>query len=439
MTPYDNEIDQLLTQAEALLQDEKPIEALALLDRARKLQPRHAWTMLFRGVALGQLGRVDEAVTHLIAAADENNQDIDIQVDTARHLSLLGQYQDAIICAERGVALDDGDAGAHAIYGEVLERLGRFTEAVPHREQALTLDPEDVDSRYFLAVNLCDLGRYEEAYALAEPLVEDFSDDPDILRLHGACLSYVGRHHDALSRWAELERLEGVTANLLHNRASTLDVLGLRDEALQTINEAIALEPELAMNYYTRGMIQEHRADDAAAIDDYLAAMERDADHLDAVINLVELAATMETVTPVIARIDALLEQTPESAKLLYARGRLLMEAGELERGTQSIESAVRHEPALGIGWYTLTMLYGMTGNFEEAVVASEHALRAFDDDAGLWFNRGLALNDLRRYAEAMECYDRAIALAPDDDMPWLQLGRLLLFDLTGRRMRAAR
>ena len=225
MTPsFDHEIDKLLTQAEALLQADKPSEALNLLDRARKLQPRHAWTLLFRGVALGQLGRLEEAIEQLITAADDNSGDIDIQVDTARYLSLLEQQQDGLVCAQRAIELDATDVGAHNIYAEILEYLGRTAEAVEPRETAITLDPDDQDNRYHLSLDLCEVGRYQDAFEVAASLIEEYPDDPDIVRLHGACLSYLNRHQEALAVWALLERLEGVTPNLLHNRASTSSV-----------------------------------------------------------------------------------------------------------------------------------------------------------------------------------------------------------------------
>ena len=430
MTPFDNEIDQLLTQAEEMLQKERPTEALSFLERARKLQPRHAWTMLFRGVALGQLGQLEEAVDQLISAADEHAGDIDIQVDAARHLSLLEQYQDALICARRALELDEHDAGAHAVCGEVLERLDRIEEAVPHREQALEYDNDDIDSRYYLAVDLCDLERYEEGHAIAEPLFASFADDPDIIRLHGACQSYLGQHQEALICWAELERLEGITPNLLHNRASTLDVLGLHEEALATISEAIALEPDAPLNYYTRGMIHEHGQDEAAAIDDYLAALTCDAEYLDAIVNLIELAVSSDVAPEILARIRQLLPTDPPSAKLRYAEGRLLMEMGELEQANALLQSAVSREPALGIAWYALMLLYGMQGDYAGVLAASDYAMRFFAEDEGLWFNRGLALHELKRYPEAMDAYDRAATLAQDDPLPLLQTARLLLFDL---------
>lgn len=427
---FENEIDQLLTQAESLLQDQKPGEALDVLDRARTLEPGHAWTQLFRGVALGQLGRTDEAIEQLLAAADSHAEDIDIQVDAARHLSLLEQHQDALICAHRAVGSDGGDAGAHAIRAEVLEHLGRISEALPDREAVLLLDADDPDSRYFLAVDLCDLGRFDEAYRHAEPLFAQFPDDPDILRLHGACLSYLDRHQQALSKWAELERLEGVTPNLLHNRASTLDALGLHEEALATITEAIALEPDVAINHYTRGMIHEHRGDDQAALNDYLTALSFDHQHLDAVINLVELAVAADVVPATAERLRTLVGQHPTSAKLLYAHGRLQMEQGDLAQAQRTLEEALCREPSLGICWYTLSMLYGIAGKAEDALLAADRAMQDFPDDPGIWLNRGQAYELLHQQHEAVACYDRAVEVAPTESTPWFHLGRVLLLDL---------
>jgi len=430
MASYEHELDDLLTQAEALLQEQRPEDALRLLERACALDPQHAWAQLFRGVALGQLGRALEAVEHLLATADRHAEDIDVQVDVARHLALLDYHQDALLCATRAVQLDPHDGGARAIRAETLEHLGRVSEAVGEREAALATDAEDADSRYYLAVDLCDLGRYEDAARVADALFAQYPDDPDIIRLHGACLSYLGRHAEALSKWAELERLEGLSPNLLHNRASTLDALGLHDEALSTIDEAIALEPDAGINYYTRGMIQEHRGEADAAVEDYLLALEHDPEHLDAAINLVELVPTTRLVPAVYARITAQLERRPTAAQLLYVLGRVKMEMGDLLGAQQTLEAAVCREPRMSIGWYTLSMVYTIAGAPESALRAADRAVRDFPDDPGIWLNRGQALEELKRYHEAMECYDRAIALAPEDSAPWFHLGRLLLLDL---------
>ena len=75
------------------------------MERAQTLEPQYAWTMLFRGVALGQLGNGGGG-----AAAHQRGrwspEDIDIQVDAARHLSVLEHHQDALICANRAIEID---------------------------------------------------------------------------------------------------------------------------------------------------------------------------------------------------------------------------------------------------------------------------------------------------------------------------------------------
>lgn len=432
MFPTDDDLEQLLTKAEALLQDQKPADALTILDRARRLQPRHGWLQLFRGVALGQLGRLDEAIEALVAAADENADDVDIQVDAARHLCVMEQFQDALICADRALALASDDAMAHAVRGDALEHLGRLAPAVSERETALALDPSDTDNRYALAVALCDVGRYPDALTVATPLFTEYADDPDILRLHGACLSYLGRHDEAMTKWAELERAEGVTPNLLHNRASTLDALGHFAEALATLEQAIAEEPENAVNYYTRGVIHEHLEQEGMAVEDYLEALSRDPHHLESAMNLVEMAPIIGAglLAEAQTRLHVLQGDHPRAAVLRYAAGRLSLEQGNFAIALRQLEASVRCDPHLGVGWYTLSMLCSMMGEFAASAAAADRALRFFPDDTSLWLNRAQALQEQKKYPEAMVSYDQAIALAPHDSLPWLQLGRLLLLDL---------
>jgi len=39
--------------------------------------------------------------------------------------------------------------------------------------------------------------------------------------------------------------------------------------------------------------------------------------------------------------------------------------------------------------------------------------------DAVAWHNRGLALDELGRYEEAIRCYDTALGINPEDAIAW--------------------
>ncbi len=52
--------------------------------------------------------------------------------------------------------------------------------------------------------------------------------------------------------------------------------------------------------------------------------------------------------------------------------------------------------------------------DYSEALESYDRAIALKPDYAQAHNNRGVALADLRRFAEALECYGRAIALKPD-------------------------
>ena len=434
MTPFDPDIEEMLSQAEALLQDQRPIEALSLLDRAGKLAPRHAWATLYRGVALGQLGKVDEAIAMLLSAADNHPDDLDIQIDSAWHMTLLDFPQDALVTIERALKLDTHDSGAVLVYAEILERLNRITEAVNVREEQLLRHPEDEENRLLLAMDMCDTGRYSEALELACPLISANPQDPDIVRLHGACLSYQGNHEEAAVLWEKLEALEGPTQNLLHNRACTLDALLRHEEALEIIDLAIEKEPETALNHFTRGMINEHLGKLELAVIDYLNAITRDHDFMDAVVNLAEVAEHCQMVSATLVCVEELLTEQPADeppcAVLLYARGLLLLQMNRVDDARVTIEEAVRCEPDLGYAWHTLSIIYQMHGESELLIMATERALRTIPDDGELLTMRGMAFTDCERYADALECFDTIMRINPEDPEPLIQMGRIFLNNL---------
>lgn len=65
----------------------------------------------------------------------------------------------------------------------------------------------------------------------------------------------------------------------------------------------------------------------------------------------------------------------------------------------------------------------------QEALSACNRAIDIKPNDAITWYNRGVVLYDLQRYAEAIKSYERAIAITPNDADAWYYRG-LALFKL---------
>jgi tetratricopeptide (TPR) repeat protein len=57
---------------------------------------------------------------------------------------------------------------------------------------------------------------------------------------------------------------------------------------------------------------------------------------------------------------------------------------------------------------------------YEEALQSYDQALKLNPDDNQAWHNRGNVLTiNLKRYEEALQSYDKALESNPDDDQAW--------------------
>jgi len=70
---------------------------------------------------------------------------------------------------------------------------------------------------------------------------------------------------------------------------------------------------------------------------------------------------------------------------------------------------------------------------YEDAIKCYDEALKINPEDAFAWNNKGIALDNLGRYDEAIACYDEALKINPEDAFAWYNKGialkRLERFD----------
>lgn len=51
-------------------------------------------------------------------------------------------------------------------------------------------------------------------------------------------------------------------------------------------------------------------------------------------------------------------------------------------------------------------------GRYQEAIECFDKALELDPNDDGLWYNKGVALGELGRHQEAVECFDKALKIS---------------------------
>jgi Flp pilus assembly protein TadD len=127
------------------------LEALQAEDRLFALAPRDARARMNRGIALGMLGRLEDARASFAEAARLAPEDAAIRDNLARALFMLGRADEAGAQFEAALALSPADPSIHVALAQLWLRQGRRDEAVAELRRARELAPDDEELAKLLA------------------------------------------------------------------------------------------------------------------------------------------------------------------------------------------------------------------------------------------------------------------------------------------------
>ena len=104
----------------------------------------------------------------------------------------------------------------------------------------------------------------------------------------------------------------------------------------------------------------------------------------------------------------------------------LLHQQGQLPQAQRLYEEILRIQPDHFGALQLLGIIAAQTRDYRRAVDLMNQSIGLFPNDAGCYFNRGLAHQGLKEWERAVASYDRAIALRPDYNEAWFNRGNAL-------------
>lgn len=69
--------------------------------------------------------------------------------------------------------------------------------------------------------------------------------------------------------------------------------------------------------------------------------------------------------------------------------------------------------------WFKAGNDYMVKENYDDAIIAYDHAIDLNPSYAGAWNNKGIALYRLKRYEDAIHCYDKALEINTSHANAW--------------------
>jgi tetratricopeptide (TPR) repeat protein len=158
-------------------------------EQVLQIQPEYAEAHYNLGLALGQAGRIQEAIGEFEQALRIRPDYVQARANLGIVLAQAGRIQEAIGEFEQALRIRPDYAQAHVNMGIVLEQTGKVQEAIGHYEQALRIEPDSAEVRYNLGMALSRLGKRQEAMEQWEQALRikpDFAEARNALaRLQG--------------------------------------------------------------------------------------------------------------------------------------------------------------------------------------------------------------------------------------------------------------
>jgi tetratricopeptide (TPR) repeat protein len=259
-------------------------EAIAAFQQAIALDEKFAYPWNNLGLVYADLGRREEAIAAFQKAIALDEKYAAPWNNLGAIYADLGRREEAIAAFQKAIALDEKDATPWNNLGLVYRDLGRREEAIAAYQQAIALDEKYAAPWNGLGNVYADLGRHEEAIAAFQKVIE-LAPESDTaafahnnlaeiyaeqrrfdlarhelaerIRLHPQNtfapliqLGVLARHEglpeseqhfrQALAQWEQAWRDQyQSTFELLSGKAIALLCLGQKEEALQTLAEAI--------------------------------------------------------------------------------------------------------------------------------------------------------------------------------------------------------
>lgn len=198
-----------------------------------------------RAEASHQAGALGEAERLYNAVLERQAE----QITALLNLSVIrlqeGRPQEAIMLAQRAIAVDPRSAKAHSNMATALGMLDRHEAAVANYQVAIVHDPTHAEARYGMAVELQALRRYADAVALYE---QALTIDPDYAEAHcgrAAVLRLLERDEEAIAGFRQALDIDPDYPEANFGIASALQALNRLEDACIYYQRALAEAPDM--------------------------------------------------------------------------------------------------------------------------------------------------------------------------------------------------
>ncbi|MBD2035461.1 tetratricopeptide repeat protein [Leptolyngbya sp. FACHB-321] len=456
-----------LERGDDLFQRQRYKEAIVAYDRVIQAKPDDDVAWFKRGMALENLKRHDDAAASYERVVQLHPHDYLAWYKHACVLVLLQRYDDALPSFERVVQLQPANYWAWHDRGKVLENLQQADEAIASYDRAVQLKPDfqlAVESRKQLLSQLrrvdtlYHLQHYDEALASCDRTIEQDPDDALAWFMRGMALDNLQRYEEAVVAYDRVVELQPDDYVVWFKRGTIMEKLLRYEEAVASYYKVVQIQPDNYWAWYDRGRLLESLHQHEASIASYDRAMQLKPDFQEAVEGRRRVLQQLKSgETAPLEEDDATIASTYQPGGV-YKQAAIDLKAHHFQDvlkeyrdrlhpesflpvpgAEETVISKPKRTEASGVHQLdgsedTIVSLPKTEDDFQQGASGTQRlevarpATSTAMNGAGYdrWLNEGRTLEKQKRYAEALNAYDQARELRPDDAALWRCRGNVL-------------
>jgi tetratricopeptide (TPR) repeat protein len=378
----------------ALLQGGVLSEAVTELQEATRLDPQSGEAHYQLGLALARSGKQQEGTAEVqkgreLSAADERNQNANLDIAEGRAALAKGELEQAAAKLRHAIQLEPASAEAEHFLGVVLQKQGDNEGAVAAYGKALDLNPGDAQAKHALESSELPDSPAPVAKAAASGSEDDQAKVADFE-------SYIRE-----GRFKEVEPL---------------------------LTDYVSQHPRSEWGWYALGYSQFAQKKIGESIRSLAKALQLD-------VRNAEAHKILGRDLMIVGRFDAAqtefeqgIRNDPKSAEIHYDLGKLFSIQDNWESARKQFEEALRIDPshiqsldALGLAQEALGDDSGAVDSYQKAIALNEERHGNFvapDVNLSAYYNR------TGDSAKALELAHKALDIDPKADKAWFQKAR---------------
>jgi adenylate cyclase len=171
-------------------------------------------------------------------------------------------YQMALELAQKALAMDDSEDGAHVVLGGLHLVKREYEKALSEAEQAVALNPNGADAYMLLAGVLACLGRWEESVLYAKKMIR-LSPFPGVYYywILGRAYFMTGQYDESVVTWKKALQIspDFLTAHAF--LAACYSSMGRDAEATASVKEVLRINPKFSIEAYAKTLPYRNEAD----------------------------------------------------------------------------------------------------------------------------------------------------------------------------------